>query len=139
MWRLLLLVYFFVAGAVAAFIGGFAAAVLLTLFTAGPLALLTLGPFIGGVGALVGFQLALLPAILFGALLWSLEIEEKIVWGFTGAIAALILQTFLGGMVVAPGWLIVTAAFMLAGIAAALTFRAIMMTLTGFSEQPGQY
>ena len=135
MWRALLLVYFFLCGAVAAFVGGFVAAVLVTLFTVGPLVLFAAGPFVGAIGALAGFKLALLPAILFGALLWSMEIEYKIVWGTTGAVVGLIMQTMIGGMVMGPGWLGITAAFMIAGISAALTFRAIMVALTGLNEQ----
>ena len=136
MWRALLLVYFFLCGAVAAFVGGFVAAVLVTLFTVGPLVLFAAGPFVGAIGAIAGFKLALLPAILFGALLWSMEIEYKIVWGATGAVVGLIMQTVIGAMVMGPGWLGITAAFMIAGISAALTFRGIMVALTGLNEQP---
>jgi hypothetical protein len=139
MGRVLLVVYFFVCGAVAAFIGSFLAGVLATLFILGPLWLFALGPFVGGVGALAGFKLALLPAILFGGLLWCLEIQEKLVWGATGAAVALILQTVTGAMVIVPGWLAITAAFVLAGITAALIFRAIMVALTSLGEPAGRY
>lgn len=136
MWRALLLVYFFLCGAIAAFVGGLVAAILVTLFAFGPMVLFMAGPFIAGVGAFAGFKLALFPAILFGGLLWTLEIEYKLVWGFTGAVVAIIMQTMMGGMVVGPGWLSLTAAFMIAGICAALTFRSIMVALTGLNEQP---
>jgi hypothetical protein len=138
MWRALLLLYFFVAGAVAALLGGFLTAVLLTLFTLGPFALFTFGPAIGGAGAFAGFKLALLPAILFGGLLWSLEIEEPVLWGATGAVVALILQAMIGAMVGGPGWLELSGAFMLAGIAAALVFRGIMVALTSFNQTSGR-
>jgi len=137
MWRALLIAYFVVSGTVAAFLGSFIAAVLATAFLLGPLWLFALGPFVGAVGMLAGFKLALLPAILFGGLLWSLRIEEKLIWGVTGAVVALILQTFVGAMVVVPGWLAITGAFTTAGIVAALTFRSIMVALTGLNDPAG--
>ncbi|HTU09886.1 MAG TPA: hypothetical protein VMG08_03220 [Allosphingosinicella sp.] len=139
MWRALLLAYILVCGALSALVAGFAAAVLLTLFTVGPVWLFTVGPFVGAIGALAGFKLALLPAIFLGGLLCFLEIEHKFVWGALGAGTGLFIQAMIGAMVAAPGWLAVSGAFALAGMAAALTFRGVMMVLTGFSEPAGRY
>ena len=141
--RIRLSFFVIICGALAALAGGFFTGLLISLFTGGPLALVTTGLIVGLFGAMFGLKAAVLPAILLGGLLWWRGVSSKLVWAGTGvvggalcyAMVATFPELLLGeGMGLGTEWPLFAVALPLAGALAALVFRLLMESLTAFDD-----
>lgn len=124
---------------------GFLAALMIAVVTDGPGALLG-GLFLGFVGIGYSVQLATLPALLLGSLLWLLRVRSALIWAGVGAMSGLaclgLAKLMLGAdevaMIVfgeAPTGLLPI--FMVVGAIAALLFRVVMRAFAAYDGALG--